>query len=154
MKIYRTTSVINVSRWDSEKRVMFEMSPAMPDAGKGQPKAGDKRFDYDKGCRLSFKGAELLTYAYQFIALSQGVEVEVSKFVDKSRSAASNSNIRVSLTAKPGNKGGVFIGMSGGENKVNMNLGFEEAYAIGKYLEFAAQDYFQGEGSFTKNDDE
>ncbi len=154
MKIFRTTAVINVSRWDAEKRIMFEVSPAMAGATRGQPKAGDKRFDYDKGCRLSFKGAELLTYAYQFIALSQGAEgIEIKKFVDKSKSAASASDDSVSLNVKVGQNGGIFVGMSQGKDKkVSINIGFDEVYAIGRYLEFAAQDYFKDDGNFQRDD--
>lgn len=141
LKFYRTNSCVGISQWDDKKRVMLEVSPAADGAGKGQPKAGEVRFDYKKAINISFTVGDMLKAAYTLIGMSQGAELEYSKFADLSKSTNSDGNDKKSLKISAGNNGGFFVGMIKGKEKVSITLDESELYALGRYLEFSAQKY-------------
>lgn len=151
MNIFRRNAKINVSRWDKEKRIMFEMSPSVEGAT-GQPKAGEQRYDYDKAIRISFKGVDILSAAYTLIGISQGAELELEKFADMSKSSA-EGDAKKSLKVFVGDKG-IFVGMIMGKQKVNCTISPGESYALGMYLQTVANYWIlQEQGSFEKEED-
>jgi hypothetical protein len=141
LKFYRTNSCVGVSQWDAQKRVMLEVSPAIENNVKGQPKPGEHRFAYDKAIRISFTVDSMLTASYTLIGMSQGVEMEYQKFADMSKSQNATGDEKKSLKISASDKGGFFVGMISGKERVNIVLSPEELYALGKYLEFSAQKY-------------
>jgi hypothetical protein len=141
LKFYRTNSCVGVSQWDAQKRVMLEVSPSMEGASKGQPKPGEHRYNYEKAIRISFTLGDMLTASYTLIGMSQGVELEYQKFADMSKSQNATGDEKKSLKISASDKGGFFVGMISGKEKVSIILNPEELYALGKYLEFSAQKY-------------
>jgi len=142
MEFFRTGAKLRLSTWDKHKKAFIELIPAIDPNMKGQPKPGEKRYAYDKAIRISFTGPDLLTGAFKFIGMSHGIKCELEKFADLSKSTHVESNDKKKLTVKPlDNSTGISIYITEGAKKANINLSFEESYAIGKWFETAA-DYF------------
>jgi len=137
MRIYRTNSVIELSIWGAEKRAFIRITPGIAGASKGQPQAGEVRFDYDKTCSISFRTLEMFQASFKFLGMSQGVEVELKKFADMSKSVG-KGDAKKQLTANIYN-GKVSIMMREGDKKANISLESDEAYAIAKWFEVHAQ---------------
>lgn len=140
MKLYRTNSVLALTTWDEKGKAFIEITPGLDGASKGQPKPGEKRFDYGKTLRISFQVADMLMTSFRFIGLSHGDQsCGFKKFADMSKVEASTNNDKKTLTVALLEKGGVSIGLTHGENRSNIVVSSEEAYAIGKWFEFIAQ---------------
>jgi len=141
MKIYRTTTVLTLSTWDEKRKAFIEITPAFEGRGKGQPKPGEKIYDYDKTIRISFQLVDMLTTAYRLIAMAHGKDASFDKFADMSKVANSASMDKKILSVKLGDKGGIYFSLSFGKEKASINLSQEETYAIGKWFEFQAQKF-------------
>jgi hypothetical protein len=139
MRIYRTNSVLELSTWDDKKRAFIRITPGLDGAGKGQPKPGEQRFDYDKTCSISFKTLEMFQASFKFLGLSQGVELELKKFGDMSKSVG-DGDAKRQLKASMYN-GKISIMMNDGDNKASITIEADESYAIAKWFEVNAQRY-------------
>lgn len=139
MKLYRTNSVLALTTWDEKGKAFIEITPGLDGASKGQPKPGEKRFDYSKTLRISFQVADMLIASYKFIGMSHGVKLDFKKFADMAKVENSANNDKKSLNVALLDKGGVAIGLIQGDSKCSITVSQEEAYAIGKWFEFQAQ---------------
>jgi hypothetical protein len=141
MKIYRTQTVLTLSTWDEKRKAFIEITPSFEGASKGQPKPGEKRYDYDKTLRISFQPVDMLTASYKLISMAHGdTEITLEKFGDMAKVANSASTDKKKLMVKPGEKGVGFY-LSQGEAKVMITLNPEECYAIGMWFQFQAQKF-------------
>ena len=141
MKIYRTQTVLTLSTWDEKRKAFIEITPAFEGASKGQPKPGEKRYDYDKTLRISFQVVDMLTASYKLISMAHGdTETSLEKFGDMAKVANSASNDKKKLNIKPGDKGIGFY-LSQGDQKVAITLSPEEVYAVGMWFQFQAQKF-------------
>lgn len=141
MKIYRTQTVLTLSTWDEKRKAFIEITPAFDGASKGQPKPGEKRYDYDNTVRISFQVLDMLTASYKLISMAHGdTEASLEKFGDMAKVANSASNDKKKLSVKPGDKGVSFY-LSQGDKKVSITLNPEEVYAIGMWFQFQAQKF-------------
>lgn len=139
MRIYRTTSMIELSMWAEKQRAFIRITPAAEGATKGQPKAGEKRFNYDETIAISFTVVDMLTTSYSLEGMSKGIEgLEVKKFADMSKVAASDNNDQKKLTIAP-YKENISFNLSHGTKKANITLSPAETYTIAKWFEFQAQ---------------
>lgn len=141
LRFFRTTSQIKVSTWDEKARVFIEVVPPLEGNAKGQPKAGEHRFNYDGAIRISFRLSELLTTSYVLLGMSQGMEGEFSKFADMAKTG-SGSTDKKTLKISAKENGGFFVNMNMGKDKVSIAITNEELYAIGKFFEIAAQKFY------------
>lgn len=139
MRIYRTTSMIELSMWPEKQRAFIKITPAAAGATKGQPKAGEKRFDYDQTISISFTTVDMLTTSFKLDGMANGKELEIKKFADMSKVAASADNDQKQLKIAPMSGGNVSFNMSHGTKKANIILSPEETFAISKWFEFQAQ---------------
>lgn len=153
MKFYRTNTVLSLSTWDEKTKTFLELTPARDGASKGQPKPGEKRYDYDRTVRISFQVSDMLIAAYHFLGLAHGQKMEYSKFADPSKSPHGNGAETKSLKVFLGDKGGVFVGLTQGSTKLAFTLTFAEAYAIGKWFEIQAQKYVAGAAEYSSEGD-
>jgi len=135
MEIFRTTSKLELKQWAGKRRVFIELSPAIPGV-KGQPQAGEQRFDYTKKVRISFRTVEMFTAAYKFLGLAHGAELELKKFADMSKSVGTGDDKKQLLVNKYNDK--ISVSIKSGDNKVSINIEPEESYAIGKWFEAQA----------------
>lgn len=142
LKIYRTATVLTLTTWDEKNKAFMEITPAKDGAAKGQPKPGEKRYDYDKTLRISFKPLDMLVAAFKLQAMSHGVSEKLEKIGDMSKVAGSDSKDKKFLNIFPSDKGGVFVGLSMGSEKVSMILNNEEIFAIAKWFEIQAAKFF------------
>lgn len=143
MEFFRTGAKLRLSAWDKHKKAFIELIPAIDPNMKGQPKPGEKRYAYDKAIRISFSGPDVLIAAYKFIGMSHGLKHELEKYADLSKSTHVESNDKKKLVVKPGTTSGVSIFLSQGDQKVNITLSLEEAYAIGKWFEIVADRFIK-----------
>ena len=143
LRIYRTTTVLTLTTWDDKNKAFIELTPALDGASKGQPKPGEKRYDYDKTLRISFQPVDMLTASYKLEGMSKGAPLELQKFGDMSKVANSDSKDKKSLSIKPTGKpeGGVYVNLSVGADKINVTLSNEEAYAISRWFDIQAQKF-------------
>lgn len=139
MRIYRTNSVLALSTWDAKQRSFIEITPGLEGAGKGQPKPGEQRFDYEKTCRISFRTLEMFQASFKFLGMAQGQELELKKFADMSKSVG-DGDAKKQLRANIYN-GKISVSMTDGDKKANISLEPDEAYAIAKWFEVNAQRY-------------
>lgn len=140
MRIYRTSSMIECSMWEEKQKALLKITPAADGAGKGQPKAGEKRFDYDKTISISFSTVDMLTSAFKLENMARGIEgVEIKKYADMSKVAESKDNSQKQLKVASMTGGNIAFNLSHGTNKANIVLSPEETYAIAKWFEFQAQ---------------
>lgn len=139
LKIFRTQAVIKLSPWKDKSRLMLEISPAVPGT-KGQPKAGEKRYEYDKGIRISFTMSSMLQFAYDLGAIIATGEGEIKKYADMSKVSTSDDKDKKTLSVQVV-KDSIGFALFKGDDKVNVAVAKSDAYAIVKYIEFVYQ-YF------------
>lgn len=153
-KLYRTTAALEMSTWEkSEKngktvlinKATMEITPALPDAPKGQPKPGEKRYDYDKHLKISFNPTDMLIASYnlQLIAAGTKLPKAYTKYGDPSKTDSTSKDGKKTLTINLGDTGAVNISLSQttGE-RVNITIDKAEAYALAKWFECTYNKFF------------
>lgn len=140
MDFYRTKVKLHMSTWDEKKLLMLELTPALEDA-KGQPKAGDVRYDKYKKCTISFSPEESFKAAFVLGKLSDGVYVKYQKMADTTKVEGATGGEIKSLSFVKSTKGGAMISLKSGDNSASIILGEDEAYALKKYFEIKASAY-------------
>ena len=140
MDFYRTKSKLHLSTWDEKKLIMFELTPALEGA-KGQPQAGDIRYNKDAKCTISFDIEEAFKFAFCISLIIHGTDVNYQKMADTSKVAGATEGEIKQLTAIKSNKGGMMITLKSGDRSVMLILSPEEGYAVQKYLEIKAGGY-------------
>jgi glutamate formiminotransferase len=146
-KVSKLKSTMEMSVWEKKvtgdtveivNKAILEIAPALVDAPKGQPKAGEKRYDYAKKVKISFNPTDMLKVAYNLIMMSYGNEIEYKKMGDASRANANSSGIK-SLSIKLNDKGSIAISLNedkdGAKSSVFIYLEKDEAYALAKWFE-------------------
>lgn len=141
MDFFRTKSKVHLSTWDEKKLVMLEVVPAIEGAAKGQPQAGEVRYDKDKKCNISFSVEEAFKAAFALKVLANGGEFQYKKMADTSKVAGATAGEIKQLTFDKGAKGGVLLSIKCGDRSISTVLGNDEAYAISKYFEIKAGGY-------------
>lgn len=139
LKIFRTQAVLGLSPWIAKQRLMLEISPAVAGV-KGQPQSGEKRFEYDKKIRISFKTSHMLQFAYDLKELIKSGKGEIKKFADMSKSVVNDSD-KKTLSVIARDNGDIGFALFKGNDKVNISITKSDAYAIVKHIEFVYQ-YF------------
>jgi hypothetical protein len=151
MDIFRANSKLALSTWDDKLLVMFGLSPARPDKAKGQPKAGDVCYDYDKKVNISLNAEKMLRISYHLMLLAYNIDTKYEQYADPSKSQHATGE-KKKLTISSGKDNGISIYLSQGENKVGITVGADEAYAIAKWLEATATRYINNPGLLKKDE--
>lgn len=120
---------------------MLEITPAMADAAKGQPQAGEVRYNKDAKCIISFSPEDAFKFAFCLNMLANGHDVSYQKMADTSKVAGSEGGEIKQLSAIKSTKGGAMLTLKSGDRSVAIILAPEEAYAVQKYLEVKASGY-------------
>lgn len=141
MDFFRTKSKMHLSTWDEKKLIMLELSPALEAAGKGQPAAGEIRYNKDLRCTISFTAEDAFKFAYCIDKIINGGDITYKKMADTTKVAAIEGGEIKELTATKSNKGGIFINLKSGEKNVTIILASEEGYAVQKFMETKAAGY-------------
>lgn len=139
LRIFRAQAVLVLSPWAAKQRLMLEISPAVAGV-KGQPKPGEKRFEYDKKIRISFTTAFMLQFSYDLQELIKSGKGEIKKFADMSKSVGDDSD-KKTLSVIARDNGDIGFALFKGTDKVNISITKSDAYAIVKHIEFVYQ-YF------------
>lgn len=140
MDFYRTKVKLHMSTWDEKKLLMLELTPALEDT-KGQPKAGEVRYDKDKKCTISFSPEEAFKAAFVLGKLSDGVDLKYQKMADTTKVEGATGGEVKSLSFVKSTKGGAMISLKSGDKSASIILGEDEAYALKKYFEIKASAY-------------
>ena len=141
LQLFRKTAKIKFSLWASEKKAIFEITPVLPDAPKGQPKKGDSIYDYDKKVTIGFNANEMLIWSYHFLNIAMGGELEkpLVKYADTSKVEGNTDGELKSLTIGYTKDGkGVNFSLSVKEgNRASATIDPSDVYTFSKWLEFA-----------------
>jgi hypothetical protein len=140
MDFYRTKVKLHTSTWDEKKLLILELTPALEDA-KGQPKAGDVRYDKDKKCTISFSPEEAYKAAFILGKLADGQNYEYRKMADTTKVEGATGGEVKSLSFVKSTKGGAMISLKSGDKTASIVLGEDEAYALKMYFEVKASAY-------------
>ena len=140
MDIFRTNSKLSVQPWDDLLKCTFSLAPALAGNSKGQPKAGEQRYDYDKKINITMSIDEMLKCSYHLMLLAYNIETKYDKYADPSKSAHSSGD-KKRLTISAGKESGISIFISQGDNKCSLTIGNDEAFALAKWLEIKAGYY-------------
>lgn len=141
LEFYRTTSMLRIDTWVNEEKdirlCMLQIAPALEGNPKGQPKPGEKRFNYDNAINISFNEQQCLIGAFSLLELAYGGDSKYEKFADLSKVENATANDKKKLCVQKNEKnGGISFYLSQGETKkCNITLSNAEVYAIAKWLE-------------------
>ena len=130
-----------MSTWDEKKLLMLELTPAIEGGAKGQPQAGEVRYDKDKKCTISFSPEEAFKAAFVLGKLSDGEDIKYQKMADTSKVEGATGGEVKSLSFVKSTKGGAMISLKSGDKSAAIILGEDEAYALKKYFEIKASAY-------------
>lgn len=154
-KIYRTAATLEMSTWDTKiedkkvipvNKAIMELAPALPGNSKGQPKPGEKRYDYDKRLKISFNPTDMLLASYNLQLFASGVQLEkdFTKYGDVSKANPDKAGKRT-LKMNLGDNGSVRISLSASKDEfVNIQIDKSEAYALAKWFELNYARLFNG----------
>lgn len=121
-------------------KAILELAPTLPDASKGMPKAGEKRYNYEKKINISFNPVDMLKISYALTMICFGnTDIEYKKMGDLSKADPTKKGIK-SLSIKVNDKGAVAIFLSedkkdGNKHNVTGYLDLDEAWAMAKWFE-------------------
>ena len=149
MRVYRTGAVLSLNVWD-ETKASLEISPALEGAGKGQPQAGEKRYNYDKLIRITFTTFDMLLCAFKLEQLAHGQKVEYKKYADMSKVAEASSTDKKSLQISSMGDGKVGINLSRASDKVNIVVSTDDCYALSEWFRVRAGKNIMAETRGTK----
>jgi len=152
-KIYRTTAALEMSTWEKTEKAgkviavnkaIMEVAPSLPTASKGQPKPGEKRYDYEKRLKISFNPTDMLVFAYNLQLFVAGVKLEkaYTKYGDLSKVDPTKAG-KKTLTANLGDNGAVNVTISQPDgHKVSITIDKAEAWALAKWFENTYSKFF------------
>lgn len=143
-KIYRTTAALEMSTWEKTEKngrtvpvnkAIMELAPSLPGAAKGQPKPGEKRYDYDKRLKISFNPTDMLVFAYNLQLFVSGVKLDkpYTKYGDLSKVDPTKAG-KKTLTANLGDNGAVNLNISQDAQKVSITIDKAEAWALSEWF--------------------
>lgn len=135
MDFYRTKSKMHLSSWEDKKLIVLEVTPAMEGNSKGQPQAGEIRYNKDAKCSISFTIEKAFQAAFHIMKMNEGVDFKYEQMADTTKVAGVTGGEIKSLTIDKSKNGGIAIFMKSGDRTANIILSHAEAYAVQKYLE-------------------
>lgn len=145
-KIYRTGAALEMSTWEKTEKAgkvvpvnkaIMEIAPAYANRSKGQPKPGEKIYDYDKRIKISFNPTDMLIASYNLQLFAQGVALDkaYTKYGDLSKVDPSKEG-KKTLTMNLGTNGAITIRLSVSKDEfVSITIDKAEAYALARWFE-------------------
>ena len=153
MRVYRTGAVLSLNVWD-ETKASLELSPAFDPNKKGQPKPGEKLYNYEKLIRITFSTFDMLLVAFKLEQLAHGQKVEYVKYADMSKVEGSNNSDKKSLKIACLSEGKVAINISRATDKVSIVVSTDDCYALSEWFRVRAGKNIEAETRNTKPEPE